>query len=149
MSTSKGYEFLISSLNGARRRLADLEHTDGISSANEIWETYCDIEQAIEVSKYIFGLDDRLGNPRSLRASQKNNPALLPRDDLIQSYRIADAAISSAIQRFQRGNGEDGIECSRKARDVLKTLLVGIRKSERGKRTQGSTFPPRRSRFSV
>ena len=128
---SKGMQFVLSSLESALKRLSNLDTEEKIRNTNEIWETYCDIEQAIEVSKFVFNLHERLGKIRSLKISTKNDPKSIPLEELRARYRFVNSAVASATDAYKRGRGEEAIEFARKARDELKILLLGRRKTER------------------
>ena len=128
---SKGMQFVLSSLESALKRLSNLDTEEKIRNTNEIWETYCDIEQAIEVSKFVFNLHERLGKIRSLKVSTKNDPKSIPSVELRSRYRFVNSAVASATDAYKRGRGEEAIEFARKARDELKILLLGRRKTER------------------
>src|SRR5579872_5181400 len=80
---SKGIEFILSSLKEAHKRFAELDSEEKLRSANMIWEAYCDVEQAIEISKFVFNLHERLGKVRSLKVSSKNDPKTIPLDTLV------------------------------------------------------------------
>jgi hypothetical protein len=107
-----------------------MERDKKLRDMSEIWEVYCDVEQAIEVSKFLFGLHARLGNIRALSASVKNDPTTIPLNDLIAKFRFVDSALESAIKEYNIGNGEAAIELARRARDQLKNLLLGKKKAE-------------------
>ena len=128
---SKGMQFVLSSLEDARKRLAHLDTEEKIRNTSEIWEAYCDVEQAIEVSKFIFDLHERLGKIRSLKVSTKNDPKSIPLEELRARYRFVNSTIASAVDAYRHGRGEEAIEFARKARDELKILLLGRRKTER------------------
>jgi hypothetical protein len=126
-------DFVFKSLEEARKRLASMDSELKLRDTNEIWEAYCDVEQAIEASKFIFGLHDRLGKARALKVSSRNDPKLMPLSDLVARYKIADSALLSAENAYRHGGGEKGIDCARTARDELKALLLGRRKMIRAK----------------
>jgi len=128
---SKGMQFVLSSLEDAQKRLARFDTEEKLRNTSEIWEAYCDIEQAIEVSKFVFNLHGRLGKIRSLKVSTKNDPKSIPSGELRSRYRFVNSAIASAADAYRHGRGEEAIEFARKARDELKILLLGRRKTER------------------
>ena len=80
-----------------------------------IWEAYCDVEQAIEVSKFIYNLHERLGKVRPLRISKKNDPKTIPLGELITVYKFVNSNIASADEALRNERGEDAIEFARKA----------------------------------
>lgn len=127
---SQASEFVLSSLDTARKRIMELKTETQLRDINTIWETYCDIEQSIEVSKYLFKLHDRLGTYRRLTASAKNNPVTLPKQTLISIYESVDSSVVSAAKAVKDGRGLEAIELARHARDQLKVLLLGLAKSE-------------------
>ncbi|MHB1867488.1 MAG: hypothetical protein ACYCPP_00910 [Nitrososphaerales archaeon] len=128
---SQGMQFVLSSLEDARKRLAHFDTEEKLRNTSEIWEVYCDIEQGIEVSKFVFNLHERLGKIRPLKISTKNDPKSIPLEELRARYRFVNSAIASAADAYRRGSGEEAIEFARKARDELKILLLGRRKTER------------------
>jgi hypothetical protein len=133
-SSSVGMEFVLSSLNDARTKLAKMRLEDKLRSPDEIWEAYCDIEQAIEVSKFVFGLHNRLGVARTLRVSAKNDPETIPLGELAEKYGVVDSSLVSACEAYKKGNAEFAIDLARRARDELKILLLGNRKKVKSKR---------------
>ncbi len=132
-----GLEYVLSSLREARNRLGKMDSEEKYRDASEIWEALCDVEQAIEVSKFVFHLHDRLGKVRTLTVSSKNSPATLDLDELKSRYRFVESALVSADIAYREGKAEDAIEWARKARDQLKILLLGKYKSERLKLRKG------------
>lgn len=139
---------MLSSLDRARNRIAELKKETNLREISTIWETYCDIEQSIEVSKYVFKLHDRLGTYRRLVASVKNDPTKMSARGLISIYNDVDFLVLSATRAVMERRGEEAIELSRKARDQLKLLLLGVARSEqstmrRKKGTGNSSSQPR------
>lgn len=131
--------FVLDSFAAARKRLALMKTESRLREVDEIWETYCDIEQSIEVSKFIFKLHSSLGKRRKLVASSKNDPATLHLTTLARIYEKVDALVVSADIATREGRGENAIELARDARDQLKILLLGQAKSEQTKaRRMGS-----------
>lgn len=128
--SSPGTNFVLDSLGSARKRIASMKNNSKLRDIDEIWETYCDIEQSIEVSKFAFKLHNRLGKHRRLAASSKNDPSTLTVDELTSLYADIDSLIVSAENAVREGRGEDAIDLSRSARDQLKMLLMGQAKSE-------------------
>lgn len=133
---SRGMQFVLASLASARKRIALIKIESKFRDTDEIWETYCDIEQSIEVSKYVFKLQNRLGKYRKLKVSSQNDPATLALTKLCAIYDEVDSLVISACEAAKQGKGEDAIELSRRARDQLKILLLGQAKSERKKMSQ-------------
>ena len=130
---TKGIEFVLSCLSEARKKPASMNSEEKLRNTLRIWEAYCDIEQAIEVSKFVFRLHDQLGTIRTLEISEKTNPETTPVDELATKYRLANSDIESAEKACEKMNGESAIEFARKARDELKILLLGERKIKRRK----------------
>jgi len=122
---TKGIEFVLSSLGEAREKLASMDSEEKLRNSSRIWEVYCDIEQAIEVSKFVFGLHDRLGAIRTLRVSGKDDLRTSHIDVLSAKYKLVNSEIASAEKEYEMGNGESAIEFARRARDELKVLLLG------------------------
>lgn len=131
---AKRIEPVVSNLKAARARIMNIERTDRFRDYGEIWEAYCDVEQAIMISKFVFKLDSKLGVLRALRASIKNNPSDIPKDELIAKYGIVESALGSSISEFEEGRCESGIMHARIARDELKMLLLGSAKAKNGKK---------------
>ncbi len=122
---TKRIEFVLSSLSEARKGLANMDSEEKLRNASRIWEVYCDIEQAIEVSKFVFSLQVQVGTIRALKVSGKNDLGTISIDDLSAKYRLVNSDIISAEKACEMGNGESVIEFARKARDELKVLLLG------------------------
>lgn len=98
---------------------------------NEIWEAYCDIEQAIQVSKYVFKIEDELGTRRKLVVSMKNDPLLISSGELSKRFKKATSNIDLALKAFAEERADDEIEFARRARDELKVMLSARKMSER------------------
>jgi hypothetical protein len=128
---SKGLAFVVASFLEARKRLSLMNTEDAMRDENEIWEVYCDIEQGVQVSKYVFGVQDGLGVIRKITASARNDPSKIPLGELSRRYKIVDSHLAEALEALRNGMGEEEIEIARKARDELKRLLLGRRAGER------------------
>jgi hypothetical protein len=129
--SSRGAKFVISSLREARRRLASIDTNKRMSDVSELWEAYCDLEQSIEISKYVFDMAESIGIYRKLVASIKNDPATLSPDELAKRFKRAQSNIDYALEAFAQGRGKEEVEFARKARDELKIMLLGRNKTER------------------
>ena len=127
---SSGMRFVLDSFAAARKRLALMKIESRLRDLDDIWEAYCDIEQSIEVSKFLFKLHNRLGRHRKLVASARNDPAVIPLTTLAKIYVKVDVFVASADKATREGRGGDAIEFARSARDQLKLLLLGQAKSE-------------------
>jgi hypothetical protein len=142
--SSKGAKFVISSLREARRRLASIDSNKKMLDVGELWEAYCDLEQSIEVSKYIFNIAESIGTYRKLVSSIKNDPTMLSPSELAKRFKRTESNIDAALEAFERGRGEEEIEFARKARDELKIMLLGRKKTERaGYRKRASQARPK------
>ncbi len=70
-----------------------MKDNSNLRDIGEIWETYCDIEQSIEVSMFVFKLNDRLDKYRRLTVSSKNYPSTLPLSTLKSLYDNVDSLV--------------------------------------------------------
>lgn len=129
-SRANEIDSVLLSLSNARNRLTRMLESKNFRDPIEIWEVYCDVEQAIAASKFAYGSSVRSGKIRALVASIKNDPATIPLNELIIRYNLVDTAIASALAEYSNENGESAIEFARKARDQLKILLAGRKKAE-------------------
>ena len=127
-------ESVISLLQDARTRLSNVKQTDQRDNPEVIWESYCDVEQSIELSKFVFNLNSCLGKIRALPASKKNAPESMPTAELMARCRMIDSFLVSATAQYQNGNGGSGIEFARRARDELKILLGNYRMRNHGQK---------------
>ena len=101
---------------------------------DEIWEAYCDVEEGIALSNFALGAFDRLGKRRKLTVSLKDDPSRLPAGELRRKFSFVEQYVSSSIEEFSRGKGEDAVESARKARDVLKSMLIAHSSAEKRSR---------------
>ncbi|MGI0090623.1 MAG: hypothetical protein ACREBS_02840 [Nitrososphaerales archaeon] len=132
---SPGVGYVLSSMGDARARLAKMKNVEEfLRDLDEVWEAYCDIEQAIAISKFVFRSPAKLGKIRKLQISSKCDPLVIPADELRSKYEFADSNLVAAGEQLKEGNGEKGIELARRARDELKILLLSNRKSEKSTR---------------
>ena len=81
MRKSIGFIFVSSSLASAWRRVALIDVGVKMRDEKEIREGQCDLEQAIQIPKYLFGLQDRLRMTGRLAFSIERFQFLLPSED--------------------------------------------------------------------
>jgi hypothetical protein len=133
---NNGITLVLSSLREASNTFSSMDSEEKLRDTSRIWEIYCDIEQAIEVSKFVFNLHFQLGKIRTLRVSLKNNPATIPIEGLSKIYRDVNSNIVTATRAYEAGDAESAIEFARKARDEIKILLLAERKTRRKKKSK-------------
>jgi hypothetical protein len=137
-SSSRGLAFVLANTGEAKRRISNMlvsgENSELSKKMDEIWETYCDIESAIAMSKLVFGANNKLGVTRKISVSGKFDPMIMSWGEFRAKLVEVDSNLSLARSRFQHGSAEDAIELARKARDELKIMLISHRRSENKRR---------------
>lgn len=133
-SISGRLENLLSFLDSAKKRSNESRSLKKIRGMDYIWEMYCDVETAVLLSKFVFKELPKLEKLRKLSFSNKDDPEKIPYDQLLRRYDLIESEIDVARSDFSSGKEVDGLEHARRARDQLKIMLLGIRKSRRSKK---------------
>ncbi|HXQ92900.1 MAG TPA: hypothetical protein VN739_07815 [Nitrososphaerales archaeon] len=98
---------------------------------NEIWETYYDTEEAILISKIIFGGFDKPGKIRKLNAPANFDFSRLSDLEIRAKFEIIGKNLSLAENNIMNRLGNETIEHLRIARDELKIMLLSPEKVSR------------------
>jgi len=138
----RGLSFVLSNLRSARARLAFLQTLDGPKNSDEIWETYCDVETAVAMSRFIFGSFGRASEKPKGTTSRDWNPATTASEIIRAKFQSIDSTLAEAENKLQ-SSSSDGIELLKIARDELKLILLSAEKSKEKK----SAYYPKRSKI--
>ncbi len=120
---------VIELLDGALNRIKEMSGASRVADSRELWETYCDVEMAIALSKFAVGYEPMPGSYRRVSVSRKSGLSSLGSEKLQSELALIQSLLFEAKQNFLGGKRQEAIECSRKARDRLKVLILGDRKS--------------------
>ncbi len=104
------------------------------SKAREIdalWDIYSNVEISIALARFAFEkYGSQIGVFKDLTISSKNDPSTLPLNALKQRLEKIDSSLEFAEYGFESANELKAIDSAREARDALKELLIGHRKSQ-------------------
>ncbi|MDA4111832.1 MAG: hypothetical protein OK439_04795 [Thaumarchaeota archaeon] len=139
-SSTPKFSFTIRRLNESSSRLARLSDQNRIRDVEEIWEAYCDVEEAIAISNFKLGVFDRVGKTRKLTISFKDDPSKMPEQDLRKRFISIESNLSAAKENFEKGMGDEGAELARRARDDLKKMLIGHEKSNKSAKNVRTSY---------
>ena len=116
-------------LDSATKRIDNMRSESRLRDADRIWETYCDVEMAIALTKFIGTKKIRSGSMRRLKESGSSDPSMKRDEDLDRTFALIESEIHRSKKNLLEGRGEEGIEHARKARDSLKAMLLGRRRN--------------------
>jgi hypothetical protein len=125
------FALVLGRLRDCEDRIKNLLMEGKIRDIDEIWEAYCVVEEGIALSNFALGAFDRLGKRRKLTVSAKDDPLKMSEDDLRKKYSFVQDSLARSLEQFITGAGEAGAESARKARDVLKTMLIACSDTEK------------------
>lgn len=118
-------EWLVS----ASKRIDSMRSESRLRDAARIWETYCDVEMAIALMKFIGTQKIRSGTIRRLKQSGSSDPSMNKDEDLDRTFALIESEIRRSKKNLLEGRGEESVEHARKARDSLKEMLLGRRRN--------------------
>jgi hypothetical protein len=114
---------------------------NSLREIDQIWEAYCDVEEGIALSNFALGSFDRLGVRRKLSVSPKDNPETMNENELRKKLSFVEENVTASIDKFAKGEGDVAAELARKARDVLKAMLIAKSKWEKKKIGKNARVP--------
>jgi len=133
------FSFTIGRLKESRNRLRRLSEENRFRDVDEIWEAYCDVEEAIAIANFVLGAFDSVGKIRKLTVTLKDDPTSMLEADLRKKFSSIEMNLVAAQERFSKGMGDEGTELARRARDDLKIMLIGHARSERNNLRKSKT----------
>ena len=116
-------------LDAAYKRIGNMRSESRFRDVDEIWETYCNVEMAIALSKFIVGTKMSSGRIRRVKISGSSDPSVIDYENLERAFALIESEILASKKKLQEGKGGESIELARKARDRLKMMILGRRKN--------------------
>jgi hypothetical protein len=137
-SKERGTSFIFERIEKARQRISVLNPNDSFNrDSEEIWETYCDVEEAILMAKVVFRGFDRPGRLRKLLEIKEISEKTIRASMETASHNL-DLAYSDLVR--QRGN--ELVEHLRAAREQLKSLVITVDRINSKSRTKARRRDP-------
>ncbi len=133
MSTKqeRGISLVYERIKRSQNRVISLNNENRLRDLNEIWEAYYDVEEAILISKIIFGGFDKPGKLRKLNVPPNFDFSKLTDREIRARFEFTGKNLSSAESKLGIRSGDETIEYLRKARDELKVMLLSPEKLSR------------------
>ena len=126
MSTKKetGISHVRERITRSQDRIIHLVNANRLRDLDEIWEAYYDVEEAILLSKIIFGGFDKPGKTRKLNVPTNFDFLKLSESEIRAKFESVGKCLSVAEGKLAQGSEDDMIEFLRRARDELKVMLL-------------------------
>jgi hypothetical protein len=115
----------------SRNRVVSLTDENRLGNLSEIWEAYYDVEEAILISKIVFGGFDKPGKSRKLKVPTDFDFSKLNDSEIRAEFESIENNLSLAESKLEIRSGEEMIEYLRRARDQLKIMLLHPEKPSR------------------
>ena len=115
----------------SRNRVIFLTNENRLRDLNEIWEAYYDVEEAILISKIVFGGFDTPGKSRKLNVPRNFDFSKLNDSEIRAKFESVENNLSLAESKLEIKSGDETIEYLRRARDQLKIMLLSPEKPSR------------------
>ncbi|MDG7000835.1 MAG: hypothetical protein JRN15_17210 [Nitrososphaerota archaeon] len=128
-SQTEEMKLVLELLDSACKRIDDMHANFGLRNIERIWETYCDVEMAIGLAKYLDSPAITTGSYRRVKVSGKSDPAIAEHKDLEKEFALIKSQVISSKKSLLEGKKSDSIELARKARDRLKAMFLSNRKN--------------------
>ena len=128
------FSLILGRLEKCKNRLRSLSTENRLRDIDQIWEAYCEVEEGIALSNFVLRSFDSLGVRRRLTVTANDNPETMSEVELQKKLFFVEENISSSIDRFSIGNGTEAAELARRARDVLKSMLIAQARDQKKSR---------------
>jgi hypothetical protein len=120
----RGIPYVRDRIRRSQDRISNLTKNNRLRDVDEIWEAYYDVEEAILISKIIFGGFDKPGKIRTLNIPTDFDFFKLSDSEIRAKFESVGKNLSLAELKLELSSGEETIESLRRARDEVKIMLL-------------------------
>lgn len=137
----KNSQLVIETLRSSHEKLiACLASDSKMRDVDYLWQIYSEVELGVALAKFtVERKKEHTGKFNEFRSSISNDPSKLPIEKLRSMLAGCQSDLEYALYDFETTGGTaNGLDATRKCRDVLKSLILGHRKLEFRKEKKGT-----------